>query len=151
MKLTPAMFGLVATHKEHGRNFYMDQFGRYSFQPDAYQDHSGPERKRMSQWVMRDRCKSYPANTEYFASLDTALAVLAKRLTGGTMSRTEINVHPTVAPLLKAWREARADRDRKTADGRFGVATVRAAEAATRDAEKQYDAAVAALLKGTGR
>lgn len=62
------------------------------------------------------------------------------------MSRTEANNHPTVAPLLAAWRNARAERDRVTLDGRFGVTEQARTEKAAQDAAAAYEQAVLPLL-----
>jgi len=64
------------------------------------------------------------------------------------MTRAEVNAHPSIAPLLAAWREARAHRDAVLCDGRFGMATRKAAETAAEEARKVYDAAVERLLSG---
>lgn len=62
------------------------------------------------------------------------------------MSRTEANKDPSVAPLLAAWRAARAERDRVTLDGRFGVTEQARAEKAAQDAAAAYERVVLPLL-----
>ncbi len=64
------------------------------------------------------------------------------------MTRAEIKAHPSIAPHLAAWREARARRDAVLCDGRFGMVARKAAETAAEEARKAYDAAVERLLSG---
>lgn len=61
------------------------------------------------------------------------------------MTRDEINKHPSVQGALEEWRLARAERDRRTLDGRYSQESVEQAEKAARRAAAVYDAAVAAL------
>jgi len=62
------------------------------------------------------------------------------------MTRQEANQHPSVAPLLRRWREAKANRDRVLNDRRYSDATCRGAEAEADRAFAAYNWAVLKLL-----
>lgn len=61
------------------------------------------------------------------------------------LTRTEINRHPTIVPLLERWRETRDARDRVNFDGRYSERTRAAADADEVRARRLYDQAVARL------
>ena len=67
-----------------------------------------------------------------------------------SMTRAEINAHPSVVPALEAWRAARREAERVELDRRYSHETQRAARAKATAAERVYDAAVAALLARRG-
>jgi len=64
--------------------------------------------------------------------------------------QSELNAHPMVLPALRAWRAARAARDRVLLDGRCSDETRRHATRAAEDARTAYDRAADAVLRASG-
>lgn len=63
------------------------------------------------------------------------------------MTRRKANQHPSIAPLLRRWHEAKANRDRVLNDRRYSDNTRRGAEAEADRAFVTYDRAVLKLME----
>jgi hypothetical protein len=62
-----------------------------------------------------------------------------------SLSRTEINRLPAIAPLLREWQTLKAEHERMQCDGRYSFAKVELARAKADAAYGRYSAAVARI------